>query len=577
MTPEEFVKAFNKHGSIKAVHRAMGISYWMARKHYLSAVEAGLMDPLEPGAKSREHTAKLAKGEDVAPEKPKRLGGAKKATSIKRIKKPKKGSVKRFVLTSAQNNTDAHPELIKNIDAFAEAVNAEVMVSRFTYKKEAFGKKSVKPGREATDRDRAALWYDDWADANAFDEPVSVAPGLVFWANMNILPTAVNPLSGFQEHGGRKSGVFPHVKIAMESVASGQLEDTKFIYTTGTVTKRNYIQKKEGLKAEFHHCYGFLLVEVDSDGHWWARQVHADDDGSFYDLDLFVHDGVVEDYINDPDSGIEGILFGDVHVEEIDPDVVAATWTNGDSIVKTLQPRARFYGDVLDFHSKSHHEIKDPFLQFERHVNGRSDVRQEVNDVAEFLHDVAWVETPNRVNEEDVIVDSNHHHHLHRWLIEQDGRRDSKNYEFWLDMQVRILEKIRRRTEPNYLSIAIEALGSTTALTVLDEFRFLEGDESYILCPDAHGGIEMGMHGDRGPNGARGSIRSFAKMGRRSSVGHSHSAGIFNGVYVAGCCTILNPRWIKGPSSWSHSHVGTYPNGKRFIITIYKGKWRAVA
>jgi hypothetical protein len=32
----------------------------------------------------------------------------------------------------------------------------------------------------------------------------------------------------------------------------------------------------------------------------------------------------------------------------------------------------------------------------------------------------------------------------------------------------------------------------------------------------------------------------------------------------------------KGPSSWSHSHVITYPNGKRSIITLQKnGNWRA--
>ena len=38
-------------------------------------------------------------------------------------------------------------------------------------------------------------------------------------------------------------------------------EATKFNYSTGTVTQRNYIAKKEGLKAEFHHQYGALIVD----------------------------------------------------------------------------------------------------------------------------------------------------------------------------------------------------------------------------------------------------------------------------------------------------------------------------
>jgi hypothetical protein len=63
----------------------------------------------------------------------------------------------------------------------------------------------------------------------------------------------------------------------MKSVASVKSDPTKFNWTTGTVTLRNYIQKKAGQKAEFHHCYGALLVEVDSTGAWGVRQLLADE------------------------------------------------------------------------------------------------------------------------------------------------------------------------------------------------------------------------------------------------------------------------------------------------------------
>ena len=54
-----------------------------------------------------------------------------------------------------------------------------------------------------------------------------------------------------------------------------------------------------------------------------------------------------------------------------------------------------------------------------------------------------------------------------------------------------------------------------------------------------------------------------------------HTAGIIDGVYTAGVSGKLDMEYNKGPSSWSHSHVVTYPNGKRAIITVKNGKWKA--
>jgi hypothetical protein len=104
---------------------------------------------------------------------------------------------------------------------------------------------------------------------------------------------------------------------------------------------------------------------------------------------------------------------------------------------------------------------------------------------------------------------------------------------------------------------------------------FMDEDQSYVICEDANGGIECGMHGHLGPNGARGGAAAFAKMGRRANVGHTHQAGIYDGIYTAGTSSNLNMGYNRGPSSWSHSHVVTYPNGKRAIYTLWRGKWKA--
>jgi hypothetical protein len=51
MTPRQFVKAYKRDGSIKAVARVNSITYHAARSAYLEAVEEGLMPVLRVGRK----------------------------------------------------------------------------------------------------------------------------------------------------------------------------------------------------------------------------------------------------------------------------------------------------------------------------------------------------------------------------------------------------------------------------------------------------------------------------------------------------------------------------------------------
>jgi hypothetical protein len=65
-------------------------------------------------------------------------------------------------------------------------------------------------------------------------------------------------------------------------------------------------------------------------------------------------------------------------------------------------------------------------------------------------------------------------------------------------------------------------------------------------------------------------------LGARHNVGHSHTAAIKDGVYYAGVIGRLNMGYNQGGSSWSHSNIVTYKNGKRAIVTISNNKWRAM-
>jgi len=93
------------------------------------------------------------------------------------------------------------------------------------------------------------------------------------------------------------------------------------------------------------------------------------------------------------------------------------------------------------------------------------------------------------------------------------------------------------------------------------------------VCEGAGGGIELGMHGDKGANGSRGSLAQFARTGRKCVIGHSHVAGIVEGAYQVGVMGALDMGYNEGQSSWSHSNVVVYPNGKRAVLTIWNGRW----
>lgn len=480
---------------------------------------------------------------------------------------PAKGEVARYIVTSAQNNTHVNGRFWNNLLAYAKSVRAQIMVSRFRYDlRNKGGAYETKPGQDNSGDDQE--WYDAALGPYICDNPRAhgsrrwrLAPGLLFCAEMQILPTAVRPLSGLETYTGRESAIFPHAKLAMESVASMPDEATKFVYTTGAVTQRNYTQTKAGLKAEFHHAYAALIVEVNHKGEWWVRQINADSDGTFYDIpNLGIHgctrvkDGKVEH-----GKRTEAINWGDVHFSEMEPDVYATNWHRG-GILDTLGPRYQFLHDTLSFRSRTHHEENSFGKMLAKHYNEEESVEAELFKTADAVRGTFHADV------ETVIINSNHDNHGEQWLDRADYRRDPINAEIFLEAQLDRVRAIKSGKEWDFLTWALGKYGVHPTI--------VPKDGSFIICPEASGGIECGLHGDLGPNGARGSTQNLTKLARRINKGHDHSATIRDGVYSAGACRVRFP-YMKGPGSHSISHILTYPNGKRTLITVWKGKFRA--
>lgn len=461
---------------------------------------------------------------------------------------------KRFVFTAAQNNTYLHEEFWKSLTRYCDVTEASLYVSRFTYNKG--GWKAHGGVEKDTTDDSTDIWYDPRIVPFLLDEQVKVAKGLIFCGELDILPTAVTPLSTLGNYTGPNSGIIPHAKVQMQSLATMMEHDAKFLYTTGACTLRNYINRKAGQVATFHHCFGALLVEVSTDGQWFARQLMADDNGIFYDIDTAYGpewDAPASTF------GDTIVTLGDIHVEKLDDQAFVGAL----DLLTTLQPKHVFLHDLIDFEPRNHHNLDDPWFMAEQYFQGINSVRSGMEVGARLL--ASLVDTFKNTTFHGVR--SNHDEAFVRWLKDKNGSLDPVNAGFWHERNAEVYKVIRNWQRAADLDIYAETM---YLLGAPRSVHFIKADESVVIND-----IEYGMHGHLGPSGSRGNPKAFRQLGRKANTGHTHSAGIIDGLWTAGVLARLNMGYNRGPSSWSHSNIITYPNGKRCMITQRGSRWRA--
>lgn len=468
----------------------------------------------------------------------------------------------KYIITSAQNNTAIHEKAWSTLNHIADHYGAELLVSTYTYNINGF---------QNLTKSQGDLWYDPRIVKHRCDKPVELAPDLLLCGELNILPTAVNPLSGFQNYVTSHSGIIPHAKLALESLPRHKKDLPRFLYTTGSITLPNYIEKKSGQKASFYHAIAALYVEVDDDGNWWCRQLHAEKQtGIIYDLtNKFTPEGLVS-----CEAPVEAVNLGDLHLEKSDNEVLGLStgliinedyqvipYNQGSSILADLKPNYIFCHDTADFSARNHHNINDHYFNFTRYKSSKNSVENEIQMIADFLGELAYYNCG-----EVVVVESNHDEALTKWLMTSDYRNDPVNARYFLELQLDNYKAME-----NFVEIHTFKNACIKANKLCENVNFLKVDDSFRLFGEA--GIECGSHGHNGTNGARGSVSSFSKMGLRYNVGHSHSAAIHLGCFYAGVTGSLDMGYNKGGTTWSHSHIITYANGKRTIITYRGGRF----
>jgi hypothetical protein len=447
-------------------------------------------------------------------------------------------SKNRFLITWAQNNTAIHSKFFENMKAYAKHIDADIHVIAGRYKNPT----------SLTEEREEDYWVDEispYLDANRHNihKYVSVM------SDVKVQPTATNPMSGLQGMSGINSCIFGSPKVQMEMIPVLEGNKPKMMLTTGSVTVMNYTDSKSGKKGEFHHTLGFVVVEIGEKETFFIRQVTADDkSGSFTDLYFNVQNGEVKK-INE----IEAIVYGDIHYGHHDQAVLDKTL----KMLTQLKPKHVILHDVFDGNSISHHEMKDPFVQYAKEIHGTNSVEKEINTMLDGLKSFEKFENV-------VIVRSNHDDFLDRWLKNEDWKKQptSKNSLVYMEYSAILLKQYAKDTH-NVKGIIPELITQK-----YPKFITLGRNASYRVKD-----WELGQHGDVGSNGSRGSLLQFRKLNTKIVVGHYHSPGRKDGALAVGTSTKMRVGYNIGPSSWLQSHVIIHKDGKAQHINFINGEY----
>lgn len=459
----------------------------------------------------------------------------------------------RLVITSAQNATPIHEDFFAVLLNYCKVNNAKLVVIPYRYKN---------PTSIFQDKDHD--WWEPKIIPYMYEDQFKVIKHLQILGHIKKQPTAIQPLHGLEGQTGLDSAIVGHPKIQLKTIPTPSQQLPKLLMSTGAITLPNYTDSGAGWRGLHHHSYAAVVVELDRKNDiFHLRHIHGDrDTGNLYDLDKYYTTTTVSKA-----ERASALVTGDSHAIFMDPEVEKATYTNKDSIVNVLQPETLVLHDVLDGYSISHHHKHSDVIKIGKHRYKMGNIEDELQITADFI---------DRISQEGmqtVIVKSNHDEHFDRWLQECDYKNDPENAQFWHWMKYN-QGKYIEQTKTGFKTIdPFEFWCSNPdrqrGLLKKHLIKILKRDQSLMV-----NNIELSFHGDKGSGGARGSMLGFSKVGPKVVIGHSHTPGIYEGVYQVGLSSYMDLEYKTGCDSWLHTHCIVYPDGKRTLINVIRGKWR---
>jgi len=372
----------------------------------------------------------------------------------------------------------------------------------------------------------------------------------------HIRPYQVDPVQGLNRFVQReRTHVFASPKQRLKSVAHSVRNHPKFLVTTGAVTNPNYATSEDvsaerrrlGNIALRDHTYGGLVVEVQNSNRYYMRHITSNGRGSFVDLGVSYNGNQIEE------TDAEALVLGDYHCGRTDPTVLKATYR----MIEDLKPKRVVLHDFFDGHSVSHHAEKEPITQGVHQIQdlGHDSLEQELKQCGDELRILS------DMTDEVVVVMSNHHEFLWRYLNEGRYMKDKVNTRFGL----RLASYMAEKDENDPVEHGIRLLGELP-----DNIRFLKRTDDYRVK-----GYQLGAHGDKGVGLGYGSMVSKENDYGQSISGHVHQNQTMRRTHTVGTMLPLDMFYLRGsPHAWTNGHAVIYKNGQVQHLMIYKGEYK---
>ena len=442
---------------------------------------------------------------------------------IKSATMPK--SKKVFVISTVITGAKVDTKFLASIDNFCKKNNAELILIPAMDNNQKISIDPILKGRRFVTED------------TKLNESCSIL-------GIGVKSRTVDTTSGLNRVG-RRNGTFilGGTKRTLKYIATTNNKLPHAIMSTGAITTPNYgshtLMSKQNYIAHSDHTLGAVIVELDKGGHYHFRQITADSNGRFIDL---------------------GIEYGSSSTKKVDSTLVLGDWHSGLTcptvkkatldLSKKLKIKRWVMHDVFDGYSISHHDQGKEALLAVKANKGILNLKKELDKYVADLVELSKLR-------EIILVKSNHDEHLERYLSEARYIRHPHNHQLGLQLANAMIDgnnplKWYTTREVGELNV-----------------RWLKRDEDYII-----GGVQLGAHGDKGPNGARGSIAAMESSYGNIVYGHSHTPQILREAYCVGTSTPLKPDYGLGaPSSWLNTHALVYPNGQKQLINMINGKF----
>lgn len=456
------------------------------------------------------------------------------------------GKTQRYIFTAAQNGTPVNKEWWAILQRMAKAKGATLRVFPIRYKN---------PTSRWGASQANAEWWDEPVRPLLVNQRVDLNANLMLLGDIKVQPTAADPVGAgdLSAVSRASSAILPHPKIQTRSIATPQNRMAKLLMTSGACTQPNYSDTRSGRVGEFHHSLSAVLVELDGK-RFYLRRLHFDAKTKSC-TDSVVGLRYTADKVS-PAPRPLALVTGDLHLDFVDPKALAATLR----MIDDTKPQHVMWHDAADGYTVNHHHGHNPFNRIAKRFSGMDDARMELLRLVRFMRDHRYDDVEN------VIVAANHtDDFLTRWIVESDWRDDPANADFYLETALHMVRNTKlgdKGTEyPSPFKFFMDR-------AQVPQLRVLDRDESFIL-----GGVALDMHGDKGPNGARGSIRNLRRIGVKSVIGHGHSPGEDEGATQVGTLSRLRLEYNTGPSSWLHANAFVGADGKRQLVVIVDGEY----